>query len=214
MATLTQILSRVRLMLRDSESAFVTDAQITEWANEAQLDLNARLGILRKAATGTTSATGTVASMPSDFISLESFVVRDPLDNTKEVNPEFTSDDIFYSYKNSDTIPGNTLARIFNGVLETYPAVVSAPYTLEYVFKPVALAAGGDISALPEELHIRLINYARAHAKWMESETTEGNTYMALYEAGLPAMAPNAIFRERNQPKGFLPDPSYWDEDV
>jgi hypothetical protein len=199
-------------VLRDTSKTFVLSTEVKEWLNEAYLDMVARTGLLRKQATGSTSATGTV-TLPSDFINMTSFWVAsdDPSINDE---PEFVRDDIFLSHRNNNTTLDTTIFRIFNGVIQTYPALVSSSYVLEYVYKPPALSAGGDVPLIPEELHVKLIHYARAHAKWKEGEETEGDRYYSLYNQGLQPVPADAARRENPGPFDLVPIPDYWDSEL
>jgi len=203
-----ELTDRVFAVLRDSERVFVLETEVGEWLNEAQLDVVARTGILKKTDTGTTTSLGTVA-LPTDFIRETAFSVATTTANVNE-SPELTNDEIFLSWKNAAATPSNTLARIFNENIETYPAVVSKAYSLEYIRKPLALVVGTDVPEIPEELHIRLVNYARAQAKWKEGEQGEGDRYWALYMEGMPT-APTAQYRTRPGPFSFIPESSYWE---
>jgi hypothetical protein len=207
MATFTNMVARVRNALRDSEAVFITDAMIGEWINEAYLDLCARLPLLRKDATGTTSSTGTI-TLPADFISLLSLRIDDTSGDTF-VTPIYATDDIFLSYRSPDVIPAPTLYRIWEGVIETWPEQQSLTYYMEYAYKPDELS-GSDEPVIAEELHVRLVNYARAHAKLIEGETEESDRYMSLYIEGLPT-APTSMRRERPGPFNLVPEPNYWD---
>lgn len=211
MATFTTLEASVFAVLRDSEKAFVTSAEVKEWLNEGYLDLVARTGILKKSTSSTTSSTGTVA-LPADFVrvaSKDGFYVATGTSTVE--SPLFTRSDIYLGWKNSTSTPHRTLYRIFGANIETYPIVASKAYTLEYVYKPTALSAGGDIPAIPEELHVKLVHYARAHAKYKEGELQEGDRYFGMYEMGLPPTIPDTE-RDFPGPIDFVPVPSYWDD--
>jgi hypothetical protein len=199
--------ARVYYVLRDSEKSFVSDTSVGDWLNEAYLDLVARLRLLEKEATGTTGAGGTLA-LPADFLELTSFDVADV--NGNYYRARFSDNDVFDSWRLDEDEPEAQLARIFNGTIETYPVAASVGYVLRYVYKPTALSAGGDIPAIPEELHVRLVNYARAHAKYQEGELDEGDRYMAMYTEGLPG-APLTSHRLRPGPFDLVPQPGYFD---
>jgi hypothetical protein len=207
LATYTEMVASVRNTLRDSEAVFITDAMIGEWINEAYRDLCARLPLLRKDATGTTSSTGTI-TLPADFTQLLSLRIDDASGDTF-VTPVWVTDDIFLSYRSPDVIPGATLYRIFEGLIETWPQQESLTYFIEYIYKPTDIS-GSTEPSIPEELHVKIINYARAHAKYVDGELNEGDRYMALYTENLP-LAPSSMRRERPGPFDFVPAPSYWE---
>jgi hypothetical protein len=209
MSTFTQLEDNVYAVLRDSSKTFVLSVEVKGWINEAYLELVARQGLLRKPATGTTNADGEI-TLPSDFIKVDSFWVATDDPELNE-SPVVARDDIFLWHRNNTSSPDVTLYRIFNGTIETYPVAESRSYVLEYVYKPTALSAGSDVPVIPEELHVKLVNYARAHAKWKEGEQTEGDRYMGLYLDGLRRAAPVASDRESPGPIDFVPQLGYWD---
>jgi len=199
----------VYAVLRDFDKSYILLTEIKEWLNEAQLDYVARTGILEKAATGTTAAGGTVA-LPADLIRITAFNVDGGTDGVADSPVEITNDDIFLSYKLAGSVPAHTLGRIFGANIETFPLVVSKAYSLEYIYAPPTLTADGDIPAIPVETHVRLVNYARAQAKWKEGEDAEGDKYYAFYVEGLPS-APTGLYRHRPGPFSFIPTPDYFD---
>jgi hypothetical protein len=205
--SLVMLRNLVYVPLRDAEQSFVEPWFVDAMLNEAYLDLNARLRINKKVATGTTSSTGTIA-IPTDLVEHQNLFVE-------ETPVQIVDDDLYKSYERT----GNTaygqadaavvLARLnyFSSVIETWPQVVSSAYVWEYVARPGEMEAESDTPAkLTKELCPRLVSYARAHAKWQEGEEAEGSKYMALYEQGLPG-APREAFRRNPAPMALIPEP-------
>ena len=210
MATYLQMLNSVYAVLRDTERVYVLEEQIEEWLNEAYLDICVRYGYLtEETVTATTSATGTIA-VPAGFVRLLTLYLDTDIDTEDEI-VEFVKDDIFLAWESSGVEPGHTIARIFKDVVETWPQAQSVGYTLEYLEKPTALALATDVPVLPEELHSRIVNYARAHGKWVEGELSEGNIYWALYSENLPP-APTARERKSPGPVTMTPVIGYWEQ--
>jgi hypothetical protein len=178
---LGQIRSRVRSVVRDTAGVFITDPEITEWANEALLDLVARLRLLQDQAAGVTA--GNTIALPADLLEVSGLRLGAAGDDVA-----FVDTDTWFDYSDAGGTPPVTLGRVFGGTLELYPTpTTGTAYSLRYVVKPAVLTADSDTPEIPEELHVRLANYARAHAKYKAAELNEGNTYMALYEANLPS---------------------------
>lgn len=178
---LSAIQSRVRTVIRDSTAAFISNTEITEWANEAQLDLAARLRILQEADTQAdlTEGTNTIA-LPSTFF--EVITLRIGTDDV-----EFVGDNVWNSYSDGAATPNHTLARIFGGNIELYPTPTSGfEYTLRYYRKPATLSGDSDIPEIPEHLHIKLVHYARAMALMAMGEINQAEVYFSLYEQGTP----------------------------
>ena len=206
LSTLSQLRSLVYAPLRDSERSFVESWFVDALLNEAYLDLNARLRLKRLEVTGTTTSLGKIA-IPSDLIEvMDAWVGTTPL--------VFHDDATFETYTAAGTTPYLStnsvavLARVDITLanIETYPAAVSTAYTLHYVARPAVMVAEDDTPAyLSAELLPRIVNYARAHAKWQEGEEQEGQRYMAMYEQGLPG-APREMARRRPQSIMLIPE--------
>lgn len=209
MATFLQLKTRTYDVFRDTGQTFVTPTMVGSWINEAYLEVNARLGILRKSAADTFDANGK-DTLPADFIRATNIYVTTATNVTEQL--QIVDDNRFLAWKTSGSTPGALIGRIFGGSIETWPAQVSKAYTMEYVYKPVVLSADGDVPALPEELHVRLQNYARGMAYMAENDEQMSSVYMAMYEAGMPNIAPTAITRDNPGPLNFVPGASYWDE--
>ncbi len=207
---LSQLRARVYAPLRDTERSFIEPWFVDAMLNEAYTDINARLRLKRGSTTSTTSTTGTIV-IPSTLVEVEDLWVG-------SIHPEFVSDAVFQSYAvprttvpyGADGLP-TTIARVNGAVFETYPAVVSATYTLTFVERPTEMVAETDAPVeLTKELIPRIINYAIAHAKWQEGEPQEGATFMAMYEQGLPG-APREMYRRRIGPMTLIPEPGPFD---
>lgn len=208
MATFSKMKASVYSVLRDSEKTFVADAQVGEWLNEAYLDLCARLRIYRKEATGTLDGSGKVAK-PANYLEMQFMAIK-PTGEDRYGELVFVDDSVFNSYELSGSVPSLTIARVFDGSIETYPKKAGALYKMRYAAKPVPLDKAGDEPAIPEELHIRMVNYARAHAKYQEGEQSEGDRYFMLYSEGLPS-ATIGVIGERPGPLNITPEPQWWD---
>lgn len=206
---LQQMKKKVYDALRDSEKAFIEDSSVEDWLNEAYQDVASRLRLTRIETTGTTTASGTI-TLPTDYVEAVWLSIV-PEGSTDQVVVEFVDDAVFDSWRLAGSTPHNQLARIFDGTIETYPVAASESYTLRYVYRPTVMDSAADTPDLPEELHMRLVHYARAHAKFIEGELEEGDRYMSMYESGLP-MPNMAGYRERPGPFSLRPAPGWWDE--
>lgn len=206
---LSTLRSLVYAPLRDSDMSYVEPWWVDYLLNEAYYDLNARLRLKKLTATGTTSTTGTLA-FPSDLVEIQNLWIEG-------ISPAFIDDDTFLSFAQSGVIPygdnglATTMARVNGTTIETYPMVDSASYELEYVARPASMVSDNDTPAyLTMELVQRIVNYARAHAKFSEGESAEGASYMAMYEQGLPG-SPREAFRRRVGPMSMIPEAGPFD---
>lgn len=207
---LEEMKRRVYSVLRDSEKAFIIDEDVEDWLNEAYLDIVSRIGLLHAEASGTTSASGTF-TLPADFLRVDgpggfTLATDDP-----DVfdSPQPARQDIFQSYKLNNLTPGVPIYMIKGDTVYTWPEADTVAYTFSYIYKPVALATQEDEPALPEELHTKLVNYARGHGKMKEGEHAEATFYLGLFYEGLPPTTPDTM-RENPGPIDLVPVPTYW----
>jgi len=206
---LVQLRARVYAPLRDSDMSYIEPWWVDQLLNEAYLDLNARLRLKKLTAVGTTSSTGTLP-YPTDLVEVQNLWIEG-------LTPGFVDDDTFLSFSERGAIPygaggeATTLARPNGDVIETFPAVTFGDYALEYVARPAEMEAEDDVPTyLTLELVPRIVNFARAHGKFAQSEAEEGASYMAMYEQGLPG-SPREAFRRRVGPMSMIPEPGPFD---
>lgn len=178
---LRELRDRVFTVLRDTSREFVTNDDVDDWLSEAYVDVNARYRYLRAESTGTTTGDITMPTSPRVLEVLKLKV------GTAEV--EFTDDEVFDSFVDHGATPSNSgvLGRVFEGVIELYPAPVDAAYTLRYIREPVPLTGDDQSPELPEHLQVKMIRYAQAQAFLKMDQASEFSAYYALYEQGLPS---------------------------
>ena len=211
MATFGEMKDSVFAVLRDSERTFVTNEQVGIWLNEAFMEVVARGPIHRAYTSGTTAATGSI-TLPTDCVKITHFGVKDA-DATGWELPVFVSDNVFLSWESVGTEgvdePPDRLARVYEGVVETWPQAQSMSYEIEYIQRPVKMSDNGDTPDIPEEYHLNLVNYARGHAKMQEGELEEASVYFGMWLEGLPRK--RSMWTIEN-PKtiDLVPAPSYW----
>jgi hypothetical protein len=188
--TLSKLRSLVYAVLRDDERSFVEPWFVDAMLNEAYIDLVARLRLKPTEITSTTSATGTI-TVPTDYIELIDLWI-----GVEAVS--WVTDPAYQFFAVPQSNVDGILARMDGQTtIETYPAQVSKAYTLRYAARPVEMLVDQDTPAtISRELTPRLVNYARAYAKWQEGMNDEGDRFMALYEQGLP-MSPRDQFKLR-----------------
>jgi len=198
--------SRVRSVVRDTAGTFVTDTDVNNWLEEASLDVATRLKALQEEATeADLTETSNGFELPADFLGVIS--LRLGADDVHFLDAFGWSD-----WSDSGATPPRTLGRIFNNQIELYPTPDSGfTYTLRYYRKAAALSDSEE-AELPESFHIKLVNYARAHAKYKDDRGDEGDRYMGMYEQGLPQVS-----REKDRlfptPAGWTPEPGPFDNE-
>lgn len=192
--------------LRDTNSEFFEDWFVNDMLNEAYVDLNARLRLNKKEASGSTTSAGKI-TIPSDLVEVENLFIS-------SVPASFVDDDTFRSFEMAAVSPyglNDEIAQLVRvnvaaSVFETFPAANTLAYELEYVGRPTLMSLDTDTpSVLTRELIPRIVNYARAHCYWSDGRESEGARAMALYEQGLPG-APREAFRRRPFPMSLIPE--------
>ena len=188
--TLSRLRSLVYAPLRDDERSFVEPWFVDAMLNEAYIDIVARLRLKPTEISASTSAGGLI-TVPADYIELiDLWIGTDPVGFVTDPNFQF-----FAVQQNS--IDGIIARMDGQSTIETYPAQASKSYTLRYAARPTEMIADGDTPlSISRELCPRIVNYARAHAKWQEGMNDEGDRYMGLYEQGLPT-SPRDQFKLR-----------------
>jgi hypothetical protein len=182
--------------LRDSERAFIDVDDVKVFLNEGYVDLCARLQMPEVTVTGTTGSDGTI-TLPSNFVTMKRLII----DETEML---WTMSDVFINHQTADT--GSSLYRIWDDVIETWPLAEDLAYTMEYIKRPTEMSADGDTAAeLPQELHPRLVAYARATCKLIEGEYQDYQIWWDKYERGLPG-PPRATYRRTPGPIAMIPE--------
>jgi hypothetical protein len=172
---------RVRTVVREDAGTFITDDDINNWLAEANIDLAARLELLTSVQTHTlVPISGNEIPLPADWLKRRSLRLG------TEDDVSFVDDDVFWSWVDSAGSPSSILAITQKNIIYLYPTPdAGTAYSLQYYRLPVAMS-DTQTSEMPESFHVKLVNYARAHAKFKDGELDEGNNYLALYEQGLP----------------------------
>lgn len=208
-ATLTQLIARVRTVLRDDAAVFVTDPDVTVWLNDAYTDLATRTDTIEGTFSGTTA--GATLALPPTGTSVVSRPTSLRLGLAGDDDVVFVDDDVWNSWFDSGATPEFTLGRVYAHQIELYPTpTTGTAYTLRALLIPAPLAAGADVHLLPIQLERKLVLYAQAQAKLKLAEDTSAQEYLAMYEQGLPAVS---IGTEQQNPGPFtlIPMAGPWD---
>lgn len=202
----TSMTSRVRSTIRDTGAAYISDAEILEWLNEANLEIAARLRLLVEDDTeGDLTETDNYITLPANFLELIELRL-----GTDDV--DMVSDPVWFSWSDAGDTPERSLGRITQSRLYVYPTPSTWDYTIRYYRKPAALSAGADVPEIPERLHVSLVNYARAHALLAMGESSSAETYLLLFDDALPKRrGDDRIWPVA--PKQIVPVPNIWDSD-
>jgi hypothetical protein len=198
---------RVYYALRDTSHNFITEAMVNDYLNEGYLDLVARLRLADKEATGAVGSDGTIA-YPTDYLEPISLWISTYL-------PVEVSNDNFDSYKVPGTYPDRIIYRHFNSKIETYPATTTATktYTLRYTYRPAIMDDDADKADLiPTSMENRLIDYAIARAWLVDGDQGMADTFMRMYETGLPDR-PRGMYRDGKGPAQMTPMPDPFESD-
>ena len=165
----------------DANSDFVSDAEIYDVLNEAQLDLASRLKCLTKRATSTTS--GNTITIPADY--LDMLTLR--LGTTDTV--EWVDVTEWNAWSDGGETPRSTLGRIFNDTIYMYPTpTTGTAYVLDYYQLPAVMTTGTDEPEVNEALQLKMLDYARSYIAEKEKDYEQATYYKTRYEDGLPVV--------------------------
>jgi len=170
--------TRVRRVLRDADSKFITDGEIDDLLNEAQLEIATRTLAIQEETTGTLSVYQ--LALPADFISVVTFRFTDD-------TVEWVDNEVFNSWKDAGDTPPHTLGRIFESKFEFYPTPsASTAYTHRYARTPTVLDNDTDTPEVMLSFQHNMVRYAQAHCKMKDGEPGEFQAFMSMYDSGLP----------------------------
>lgn len=201
--TLAELRDLVRLQLRDEDKEYVPDADLTKWINVGQRELADRLGLIQGEVTAGTTTSSKFA-LPSEYLApLYLEVSGEPV--------EFYDVEQFEQIRDGNVGAPASGAYIFNGYVEIAPTVADGTgYAFRYEKGPTDLAADGNISVLPTELHPRLAWYATAMALLKTREEGLADRFMNMFSSDLPP-AGLGSGRTRPGPKRLRWEPGPFD---
>ena len=178
--------------LRDPSRTRVLQDDVTDYLNDAYVDLATRLEILVREKTGTVGSGIPVpdgsGTDPAAIRVISLFLGSTPV--------YFTDDATWQSHLDSGSTPSRTLARIDedSNIIELYPEPeASTAYTLKYSWFPSGTGSTTkllddptDKPALPQHLHRKLVYYAQAEAYEALGEDEAAVRARQKFEQGLP----------------------------
>ncbi len=193
---LSDMISRVRSIMRDDAGIFITNQDITAWLNEGLLDLAWRTRSVQLYICGTIPAGTWQVTLPPRFqeVSLMRTQLSAQTDPSQPFQPvTFVDDDAWENWQVQQGSPPNVIARIFGPNIEIYPApLLPTVYDLKYVGQPLALAGPGDQTDLPQELQLKVIRYAMAMGMLKSQQYIAYEMAMQEYNEGLAPVNPQA----------------------
>lgn len=180
--SVNEIREKVYANVRDADRSFIEEGHVDLWIQEGMGDLSTRLNLGQSEKTGTTSGT---ISLPADFMEFISLVVDDEV-------PEFVDRETYRLWEEEGS-PPKTIAQVFGGNIELFPAPSAVAYTLRYWS-----SSSDSLTEFHGGLRLRLTNYATYRALMKVRDYTGADRFLRMYESGLPS--PNV--RGRNQEAG------------
>lgn len=182
----------------------ITDDDITDWLNDAGVDLAWRTKCLQLEVAGEV-ADGTVP-LPAGF--QEPRFLRLGTDDV-----QWTDDDQFHDWLDSGASAPRTMGRVFGAIIELYPApATGTDYLLRYYARPADLTAADQIPDIPAVLQRKMVDFAIAQGKLVEQDQAAHDRYMGRYEMGLPIAS--ATSRNMPAPWQLIPEGNVFDIDA
>lgn len=190
--TLSQLLSRTRIFIRDNEPTRqeFTDSQLTDFVNDGARDLVNKLKPVEVRTSFNLVAATTFYTLPSDFLAVTRCVldgrrlVENTLQGLDAPGGDFTVD---------KGKPVEYVVRFTtNPVIGFHPAPTTGStgtVTLDYNPLPVDMSAGTDTPLLAwnqlKGYHVLLAYYASYRAMLVEGRKDDAGNWLAEYTAGL-----------------------------
>jgi hypothetical protein len=200
------LIARARSFVRDEGASFIDDDDLGNWINEAHKDIAARLEVMQRTETGTTTGTITLPLTAGTF----TVAVLSLRLGTTDV--QFVNDAVFNSWADATSTPPTTLGKVFNGEIVLYPAD-TVDYELKVAFIPADLVQPNDLHTLPQQLERKLIEYAVAQANLKDGDYAASDRWFLKYEQGLPQVSLGKSL-ESPAVMSFQPEPDYFTLDA
>lgn len=174
-----ELREKVYTVTRDSGRDFITEDDVDLWIQEAMDDLSSRLHLVQGSTSSTTS--GNTIAIPDDYVALIWLEITKSGAGNDYVH--WVDEDVWNYHSEVGADPGVWYGRPFNGNFEIYPTPdTGTAYEMRF-WK----STDSSLTEFTGTLKTRIVNYARAHAKYKEGEFQAGDRYMGLYEEGLPS---------------------------
>jgi hypothetical protein len=172
---LTELRERVYAVVRDSNRSFFTETDVDRWLNEGMEELSSRLHVTQGQRTDDDiPISGNLIPLPDDFRELIWLQIGGD-------QVEFVDEEVWNTWEEAGGSPSHSISRVFNGNIEIYPTPDSgSEYTMRY------WTTSTTASNLTAPLRNKVVNFARAHAKYKEGDHGAGDRYMSMFEDGLP----------------------------
>jgi hypothetical protein len=183
---------RVKRRFGDSSGAQIEDADIYDWINDAQDDINRKIEFLT-ATSQLDPVDGTENyALPADFV----YALRVTLDGTFLYKTTLEEMDQYLRDRDVTPVQKGTPTRywIRGGRIFLYPIPDSASAGTDlldvfYVKRPTTIATTADISAdstaldLPAQMHESIVDYCLWKAKELNEDVTQADRFKQSYES-------------------------------
>lgn len=181
----SEVISRVRGIIGDTNSLQFTDAQLLDWINEGIRQCALKNNLLQKTASQATVASQDNYSLPTDILKLHSIkynkVKLDVL-TMQQFDDRYTPD-------NSGVILKGTpeTCYIWAGKVIFYPVPATATDTIriDYTYTPALIAVAATEIPLPVGYHQRIVDYTLAMVAQQDDDMNKYQLKMQEFETGV-----------------------------
>lgn len=180
---LSDIIFRVQRQFGDESEIEITKADITRWANDAQVDIVRKTEVLQKDGTPIDSVVKQESyTLPNDYMSMK----RVTYDGVRLHSSSLEEIDNINKNRD-DEIPTGTPKWYFiwSNKLHLYPVPdksVSAIIAFKYIHRPAALVEGSQETLdIPIEMHEDVVRYCLARSKELDEEDGQAQAAMDDY---------------------------------
>lgn len=179
---LGDIKRRVKRQFGDEAGAQITDADITDWANDAQIDITRKTECLQEHVETDSVAADASYDVPTDFLRLRLVeyngkkLDRVELEERNQLNKYAT---------NSSPTGEPQIYYVWGRKIWLYPAPESSGtgvLDIFYVKHPAEMSGDSDIPEIPTQYHEDIVRYCLARAKELDEEDEKAESTMQDYE--------------------------------
>ena len=176
----SDIITRVRRTVGDTDSLQVTDQDIYRWINDAMREIAADNQLLQKNATSNTIIGTAQYALPTDILKLYSITYDG---QRLDISTLAEAED---SYTPTAANATPSAAYIWAGQITLTPtpdAVKSL--VVSYTKQPTEVTAGTDTPEVPSQYHQRLVDYCKAQVAEMDDDMPRYQLKMDEFRTGV-----------------------------
>lgn len=191
---LQDIITRTQRSFGDDSGAQITVADITRWANDAQLDIVRKTECLESHRETNAIASDGSYTLPPDLM----FLKRVTFNGTRLQQTSTQALDGQTSGLDLASSATPTQFYLWGNVLKLFPSPSvggSGNLDIFYIKTPVTLVGVNDTPEIPIRMHEDIVRYCLARANELDEDTASAQRMMADYDARMA----QSLFEQKSQ---------------